>query len=149
MSDKLNWNNMAAREGERRREERPHHIGDVVVRYRRLYDADEDKAAITIEIPDHADLVIGPLRAVIAKEMFDSMCQPTGSVAQSEIKVGDRVRVRGDRKDFTQDLDGKVGTVIEGYNEEYGDYLVRFDDIDDVDEGWLIWSRNIVEVLKR
>lgn len=141
MSDKLNWNNMAAREGERRREERPHHIGDVVVRYRRLYDADEDKAAITIEIPDHADLVIGPLRAVIAKEMFDSICKPAESVSQLDIKVGDRVRVRGDHKDGTYHVDGKVGVVVEVYD----DYLVRFDY-----GGVLrIWSHNIVEVLKR
>jgi hypothetical protein len=146
MSDATNWNAIAAREGERRREARPHRIGDVIVQYRRLYDADDDKAAVIIKIPDRPDLIIGPLRSATAKEMFDSICQPTESVAQSEIKVGDRVRVRGDYEDFTEDLDGKVGTVIEGYDEEHGDYLVMFDDIDD---GRRIWSHNIVEVLKR
>lgn len=133
-------NAITARDGERRREERPHHIGDVVVRYNRLYGADEDKAAITIEIPDRADLVIGPLRSTIAKEVFDSICQPTESVAQLEIKVGDRVRVRGDHNDGTYHVDGKVGVVIEVYD----DYLVRFD----CGSVLRIWSHNIVEVLR-
>lgn len=147
MSDTTDRNKKAAREGERRREERPHYFGDIVVRYRRLYGDDEDKAAITIMIPDYPDLVIGPLRSAIAKEMFDSICQPTESVAQLEIKVGDRVRVRGDCNDCTEHLDGKVGVVVEIGDPEFRDYLVKFGD--DYDDYWRIWSYNIVEVLKR
>ena len=147
MCDKTDWNALAAREGERRREERPHYIGDVVARYRRLYGDDEDKAAIIIKIPDHNDLVIGPLRSAIAKEVFDSICQPV-SVVPSDIKVGDHVRVRGDYNDCTDHLDSKIGVVIEERDEEFNDYLVRFDD----DYGdcivMRIWSYNILEVLK-
>lgn len=141
-------NAKAAREGECRREERHHYIGDVVVRYRRLYDDDQDMAAITIVIPDRSDLVIGPLRSAVAKEVFDSICQPTQSIAQLEIKVGDRVRVRGDSNDLTEHLDGKVGVIVEMGDPEFNDYLVRFGDHDDYCDYWRIWSYNIVEVLK-
>lgn len=140
----------AAREGERRREARPHHIGDVTVRYRRLYSTDENeenKAAIIIQFPNHNDLVIGPLPSSIAKEMFDAIRQPTEDITRSEIKVGDRVRVRGDESDFTQHLDGKVGVVVQiCHCMNFDDYTVTFDH----GEGtWNIWSYNVVEVLKR
>lgn len=140
----------AAREGERRREARPHHIGDVTVLYRRLYSTDENdenKATIIIKIPNHDDLVIGPLPSSIAKEMFDSIRQPREDITPSEIKVGDRVRVRGDESDFTEHLDGKVGVVVQiSHGMHYDNYTVTFDN----GEGtWNIWSYNIVEVLRR
>ena len=147
MSNRTDWNAKAAREGERRREERPHYVGDTVVRYRRLWGDGEYKAAIVIEIPGHDDMVvIGPLPSSIAKEIFDSIGDPAASIAPLEIKVGDLVRVRGDSADCTDHLDGAVGVVVGGCDERSNDYYVKFDG----DEGtWCIWSYNIVEVLKR
>lgn len=59
-----------------------------------------------------------------------------------EVEVGDRIRVRGDSSDFTEFLDGAVGTVK----------IVESDEVvavfDGVPHEWLIWKYNIMEVIK-
>lgn len=66
-----------------------------------------------------------------------------------DIKIGDRVLIRGDRNDFTDHLDGKILEVyaIPGDEKEYdlslGDSIVA---TDDEGNNWYIYISNILEV---
>lgn len=58
-----------------------------------------------------------------------------------DFKIGDIVQVRGCNSDFTDHLDGKIGTVVDV---DLRDCLVRFDDAD-LGEAtdWYIWKVNM------
>jgi hypothetical protein len=96
MNNKTDWNAKAAREGERRREERPRHLGDVVVRYHMLRGAYEGRAEVIIEPPGRSDVVIGPLRSEVAREVFDLIrTQPKREPTVEEIRGYKPVCPRG------------------------------------------------------
>lgn len=65
----------------------------------------------------------------------------------NKFKAGDRVRVRGDRSDFTEHLDGKVGTVLRPCSVEQGcqDYYVDIGQNGKHDT-WRIWEHNMTLV---
>lgn len=52
-----------------------------------------------------------------------------------EFKVGDCVRIRGDYSDYTDHLDGCLGTIV---RVNLDDCLVQVDNV-----GWLIWKENL------
>lgn len=66
-----------------------------------------------------------------------------------DIRIGDRVLIRGDRNDFTDHLDGTICEVyaIPGDEKEYdlsdGDTIVVEDDSGD---RWYVFMYNILEV---
>lgn len=61
-----------------------------------------------------------------------------------DYKVGQKVRIRGDRNDYTDHLGGAIGTIIE-VNE--ADVRATFDsEISLLD--WWIWKSNIVEIVE-
>ena len=59
-------------------------------------------------------------------------------------KVGQKIRIRGDRNDYTDHLDGKVGTII-AVDED--DVVVIFDSEVSLYD-WCIWKRNIIEIVE-
>ena len=68
------------------------------------------------------------------------------------VRVGDKIRVRGDRRDFTDHLDNKVLIVI-ATNENCDDTIYELDDAtvvakDEEGSNWYIWTKNIVEVVE-
>lgn len=74
-------------------------------------------------------------------------------MSECNFKVGDRVRIKGDYADFTDHLDGCLGTIM------IVDYLNEDDCLVDVDghhapselrhigiRGWCIWKSNMTHV---
>lgn len=59
-------------------------------------------------------------------------------------KVGQKIRIRGDRDDYTAHLDGKVGTIIVV---DEDDVVVIFDSEVSLYD-WCIWKRNIIEIVE-
>lgn len=61
-----------------------------------------------------------------------------------EFKIGQKVRIRGDKDDFTDHLGGKIGIIID-VNED--DVVATFES-----EGclldWDIWKYNIIEIVE-
>lgn len=67
-----------------------------------------------------------------------------------KIKAGDKIKIRGDKADFTDHLDGEVLTVLstedtlcEGTILSDGTILCEDKDGDQ----WYVWEKNIVEVI--
>ena len=65
--------------------------------------------------------------------------------------VGDKVRIRGDETDFTDHMDGKIGTVIERMEDSDFpsgaiDYKVFVPGVPSVRGWWFIWERNMEKV---
>ncbi len=71
MANKIDWNVKARREDERRRAEKPRVFDGAVVRYNIVPDIASDRAEVVIETTGRSDVVIGPIRSEIAKEVFD------------------------------------------------------------------------------
>lgn len=66
------------------------------------------------------------------------------------IKVGNKVRIKGDYNDFTDHLDGQILTVV-ATSEEPGEFLLDENTIMVADnEGytWYIWTKNVLEVIE-
>lgn len=61
-----------------------------------------------------------------------------------EYKVGQKVKIRGDRTDYTDHLGGNIGTII-GVDEN--DVRVIFDSTVSLYD-WYIWKSNIVEIVE-
>ena len=60
---------------------------------------------------------------------------------REKFSVGDRVKIKGDCEDFTENLDGMLGTIVE----------VMFNDCQVVVDGlegceWYIWNDNTTKV---
>ena len=61
-----------------------------------------------------------------------------------EFKAGQKVRIRGDRHDYTDGLDGEIGIIIE-VNE--ADVRAVFKhEVSTFD--WCIWKNNIIEIVE-
>ncbi len=58
----------------------------------------------------------------------------------NNFKVGDKVRIRGDHLDFTEELDGKFGTVM---RVGYDDCAVKVDNHHNPFGYWMIWKENL------
>ena len=63
------------------------------------------------------------------------------------IKVGDKIRVRGDRRDFTDHLDNEILVVVATYD-NYDDVMYELDENtiiakDEQGINWYIWTSNI------
>lgn len=67
------------------------------------------------------------------------------------IKIGNKIRIKGDVKDFTDHLDNEVLTVIATPGEPDGEDVLLDDDTyyaeDKNGDRWYIYGTNIVEVL--
>lgn len=61
-------------------------------------------------------------------------------MSERKFKVGDKVRIHGDKSDYTEELDGLIGTIIRAYNK---DCVVMVADFDNPFGGWMIWNRNM------
>ena len=61
-----------------------------------------------------------------------------------EFKAGQKVRIRGDADDFTDWLDGEIGTIIL-VNED--DIVVKFDNKINLLE-WYVWKYNVIEIVE-
>lgn len=61
----------------------------------------------------------------------------------AEFNIGDRVRIRGDYTDFTDHMDGELGTVI-GVMKD--DCKVVVDNYSNICGYWLIWKENMTHV---
>ncbi len=61
-----------------------------------------------------------------------------------EYKVGQKVRIKGDADDFTDFLDGEIGTIVEV---DENNVRVIFDSaVSSYD--WYIWKSNIIEIVE-
>ncbi len=61
-----------------------------------------------------------------------------------DYKIGQKVRIKGDADDFTDWLDGEIGTITL-VNED--DVVVEFDNTISSRE-WYIWKYNIIEIVE-
>lgn len=61
-----------------------------------------------------------------------------------DCKVGQKVRIKGDKYDFTDWLDGEIGTIILVND---NDVVVKFDNTISLLE-WYIWKSNIIEIVE-
>ena len=61
-----------------------------------------------------------------------------------EYKVGQKVKIRGDRNDYTDHLGGKIGTIV-GVDDN--DVRVIFDSTVSLYD-WYIWKSNIIEIVE-
>lgn len=65
------------------------------------------------------------------------------------IKVGDKIRVKGDTRDFTDHLDREILVVV-ATPDNYGDYILDDNTYlakDKDGDNWYIWAENITEVV--
>lgn len=65
------------------------------------------------------------------------------------IKVGDKIIVKGDTRDFTDHLDGEILVVV-ATPDNYGDYILDDNTYlakDKDGDNWYIWAENITEVV--
>ena len=65
------------------------------------------------------------------------------------IKVGDKIRVKGDARDFTDHLDGEILVVV-ATPDDYGDYILDDNTYlakDKYCDNWYISAENIMEVV--
>lgn len=122
MRNKIDWNAKARRLGESRREECPRFFSDVVVRYHAIHDGtDVDKAEVIIEPAGRSEVVIGPIRSAVAKEVFDLIrTQPKREPTVEEIRGYKPVCPRG-YTDCVRDPAYIQHTDPEWYAELYGD----------------------------